>query len=935
MPNLDKVTVIAGLLMITLNLAALGPMATSAVPDAVADATATKPKDDVCANSDCTEQNEDWLSSTSSRDFYAWNIWNIDEVIETSRLPLPDQVKPEYEMVGPVTYDVTLERTMINHDELAGTITYREFTSYSCSEDTAIPCDSTISNLNIAFTPQIIGASGTAINAIMELTKVGFASGVLELYLEKGSAAHQVSKYIEDFLKNMSGLAGFFFPIGEDVKAYFLVRGFEALDPVFGENFLENDNSTYLESGGVDPDWYDDDYDANYTFREATGPNGEDLSLLNYLGPLVYAAMGEPESLDEILENPDSSVTLQRAELWGFTDEDLNVTLSRDWTIYGSIGALMQDYGALQEDWTTNTSEDVVNASKRFSNLMGLQIDNEIAMNVLMMGDNTDEPLGILATSESGTSFGLDLFLEMSKSEAMETYGLSELQYQSIFDWANSWATDNSELPLILTGHEGYITASEFVNQTFGSINPIDDSYMEYSLNANGWWGSGLYGFPVADRIELTQEQSANILYGPYGLATSNGSAIFLYGELSGKAPPVDFETGLRSDTVKEWNNETIAELYGIDTNAADALRLLIMEVIFKNFVPDFLIDNFGTAPYLTQSVNNWLLGWHDPVNAYLDSGDSEDMSVGWTSLESNKTYYGSGGISTGDGTIVTICTGESDDCDKGETLSKDGSTYLSWKNPQKELATWGLITAESMTGTTGGFLTGDGDLVDLSGYGVVPITCSKDEILKGIPVEVCNADMDPLNRPIQAKLINNGDILDATPGALPVYFESHVEVKREVVSGAIIAGKSESTFWLDTRPTWEQQEPPSNSDLQQVFVIKTSAEIGDSDANSLKSQIVTNQDSMAYWTNFDHWADYLTIALYSLGLICILLGSAMIFKNSNTRPDEEEFSSAFVEESVNLTQEETLEVESMQEEESEEKDDELTEATSDDETTD
>ena len=910
MPNLDKGMVIAGLIMITLNLAVLGPMATAGVADAVEEATATKPRDDVCANSDCTEQNEDWLSSTSSRDFYAWNIWNIDEVIETSRLPLQDQVQPQYEMVGPVTYDVTLERKLINHDELAGTLTYKQFTSYACSEDSVVPCDSQISNLNIAFTPQIIGGSGTAINAIMDLTKIGFASGVLELYLEKGSAAHQVTRYIEDFLKNMSGLAGFpgFFPIDEDVKSYFLVRAFDALDPIFGENFLENDNSSYLEYGGVDPEWYDDSYDANYTFNNATGPNGEDLSIRNYLGPLVYAAMGEPETLDEILSNPDESVTLERAELWGFEDDDLNVTLARDWTLYGGLGALMKDYGALQEDWTTNTSEDIVNASIRFRNLMGLQIDNDVAMNVLMMGDGTDEPLGILAISESETSFGLSEFLDMTKTLAKETYGLNDLQYDTIYQWANSWATNQEALPLILTGHEGNITASGFVNQSFGAINPIDDSYAEYSLNANGWWGSGLYGFPVAEKIDLTREQSAEILYGEYGLTTSNGSAIFLYGELSGKAPPFNFTTGEITEDALEWNNQTISQLYGIDVNAADALRLLVMEVIFKNFVPDFLIDSFGTAPYLTQSVNNWLLGWHDPVNAYLETGDSEDMSVGWISLEANRTYYGSGGISTGDGTIITICTGESDDCDKGETLASGGSTYISWRTPEKENATWGLITSEKLVGTTGGFLTGNGDLVDLSGYGVVPVTCSGEEKLKGIPVELCNADMEALERPIQAKLINNGDIIDAIPGALPVYFESHVKMKKELLSGAIIGGESESIFWLDTRPTWEQQEPPTTDDLQQVFMIRTSAELDDDTAKTMESQIVTNQDSMAYWTNFDVWVDWVTVALYALGLISILVGSAMIFSNAKNDSKDDEFSSKFVEEEIDLTQEEKIE---------------------------
>ena len=41
-------------------------------------------------------------------------------------------------------------------------------------------------------------------------------------------------------------------------------------------------------------------------------------------------------------------------------------------------------------------------------------------------------------------------------------------------------------------------------------------------------------------------------------------------------------------------------------------------------------------------------------------------MTVGWTSLEANETFYGSdqyveGGISTGEPGTITICTGETD----------------------------------------------------------------------------------------------------------------------------------------------------------------------------------------------------------------------------------------------------------------------------------
>ena len=117
-------------------------MATSAVPDAVAEATATATLDEICANDICTEINEDWESSTSQRHFYGWSITNLDDVEVNASEPI-------YERIGPVTYDVTLEKEFISHDSDKGEIEYRQFTSYACAADTEVACDTNITNLNI------------------------------------------------------------------------------------------------------------------------------------------------------------------------------------------------------------------------------------------------------------------------------------------------------------------------------------------------------------------------------------------------------------------------------------------------------------------------------------------------------------------------------------------------------------------------------------------------------------------------------------------------------------------------------------------------------------------------------------------------------------------------------------------------------------------
>ena len=926
----NGILVATGLILVSLNLA-LASYATGEVPAAVEEAVAMKVKDDICENTLCTEVSEDWSESTSQRDFFAWHITNVDEVIM-------DNAEPIYEKIGPVTYDVTLKREVDNYDIKNGLLTYKQLTSYSCSEDTLVPCSTEVSQLNIAFNPQVVGATGTAINAVMDITKTGFVSGVVGIHLKQVTAAQAVADEIQ--YEHMANLAAVEGPgdiyiidteMHNSAESYFLEGMFEAFNDAYGDAFLDDDTKTYLSEGGVDPRWVDgvwnDDGDGilepdeewggfnetgarigdlngngiidnesssfvstlnlDYAFYEAVGPDGENLSLVNYMGPLVYAAMGEPESLEFIQENPEESVTLERAELWNFAHPtDLNITLARDWTLYGGMGALMLDYGAGNDDYLTDYSEDGVNLSVRVERLFGIEMDDAVASDVLTMGDGTDEPLGILAVSESGTSFGLTEFLEMDQTTAVETYGVTGYQHQVLKKFCNDWMDNVATLPLILVGGEGYISASQFVNQTFGSVNPIDNEYMEYSLNIGGMWGTGTYGFPAGDPIDLTQEQSSEMLYGDWGLTTAKGASMFLYGELSGKTLPINYSTEERTEA-KEWTNETVAEIYGIDVEAAGAARLLMMEVVFKNFVPDFLIDSFGTSKYLTQPVDNWLLGWHDPVNAYLATGDSENMTAGWTSLEANETFFGSaayveGGISTGDPAKITICTGEADSCDKGETVQVGDSEYVSWRNKSKESATYGLINAELQSETTGGFITGDGDKIDLSGYGTADVKCEKESTLKGIPVDVCTASMDPLDRSIQAKLINSGDLLDAIPGALPVFFGSDVEIKVEQLSGAIIGGKSESTFWLDTRNITDQKTPPEMSDLQEVFVIKTSAELDDETAESMESQIVTNQDFFAFFTNFDHWSDYVALSLWIGGFTSLLIGAALIFKGDS-----------------------------------------------------
>ena len=86
---------IAGAVMILLNLVLLSPIATSMVEDAVEDNFETYPYDSACADSDCTTAEEDWASSTSDRSYYAWNLTNADAVMAGG--------DPVYEKLGRLT----------------------------------------------------------------------------------------------------------------------------------------------------------------------------------------------------------------------------------------------------------------------------------------------------------------------------------------------------------------------------------------------------------------------------------------------------------------------------------------------------------------------------------------------------------------------------------------------------------------------------------------------------------------------------------------------------------------------------------------------------------------------------------------------------------------------------------------------------------------
>ena len=894
---------IAGAVMILLNLVVLAPIATSMVEDAVEDNFETYPYDSACADSDCTTAEEDWSTSTSEKTYYAWNLTNLDEVMSGD--------DPTYEKVGPFLYDITTTRNIIEFNESAGTLTYDESNAFSCSADTLNPCDMEITNLNIPFQPQVVGATGTAINGIMDLTKAGFAAGAIGNEMESFSAGQATADGIATSYGGIQ--AGAVTGSAVDAATASMMLGvgwYDAYDAFFASingsqmnNMTGNEEMiTYtqaiqgLQAGeaqagvntaGVTFAGNASIGDLSYAFDSAVMPTGEDASLTSMQGVLIlaghcnsFATATYAEVMADAANDFANVGTMQRASIWGYASTDINATIATDFAVcFGVGGTFSMTHGGADDDWFQDPL--AVDASTRMMNYLGLDIDNTVAMNLLFGGQGTDMPTGILATNLESTSFGIAAFAGMDAATAMTTYGLDATQYAAVGAWVGGWLTSATALPMILLGGTGTMTAEEFVNVSFGAADPVNGGYLDNSINLGGAWGTALIpASEGAPSIALDAAVSGNVLYGPLGLTTATGATVFLYGELTGKTPPVNFATG---ETVPEmeWNTDTIQAFYpGVDANAANALRTLMMSVIYGDFVPGFLVDTFGSSgPYMTMPLDNWLFGWRDPVSAFV-AGDVTDPSLGWSKLETNETYFGSGGISTGPASVYVKCTGHNSDCDKGEAISEDASNQLSWRNDAMFAATFGLVSPVNLNETTGGFLTGSGDMVNAGGYGVTAVVCDGTGEVKGIPVDECTASIDATTNPITAKLIKSFTLLDATTPALPVYFGTEISMMSEDISGLIISGSSTSTFYLDTRTGLDMASAPNMTDLQPVFEIQLSSEIEDDDAEDMESAIVQNQEYMGWWMNFDNGFDYVALLLYIGGVALIIMHFVMAGKD-------------------------------------------------------
>ncbi|MDP6200380.1 MAG: hypothetical protein QF531_06365, partial [Candidatus Poseidonia sp.] len=510
-----------------------------------------------------------------------------------------------------------------------------------------------MSQLNIAFQPAVIGATSALIDATMEGTKAAFVTGMLAKDLESlqpgaASASAMSSTYANTVAAVTAGggteamaSAGigneFFHNTTTGFNVYFAAMNLSEMNNATGQGEM----LSYTDVGGATPSFTD----LTYAFNGAVMPgSGADVSLLSDVGTMVFA--GHCDAYPTDLTN----ATI-RAKIWGYEVEDNATTIANDYAMcYGIGGNFASNFGGGDADWMLDTTGTAVNAATRLS-YMGITMDNTAAMGMLFGAPGDDDITGLLEISDDKTDNGAAKFLGYmaagNMTAAMDTTGIQDpTTLGQVAAWVTGWFNDSSSLPMVLLGGSGDMTGSLFVNTTFGAEDPLNGGYLSTSLNIGQDDGSSLWELLGRDAIDLNPALSGHILYNEStGLTTQGGAVLFLYGELSGQTPPIFNGNSL------PWNETTISTMYGVDENVASAMRLLMMGDPAKAGiygttadakVPGYLMS-IGAMPYLTQSFNNWLLGWQDAATG------------GWLSLETNETYYGSGGVANGDGTNYTM----------------------------------------------------------------------------------------------------------------------------------------------------------------------------------------------------------------------------------------------------------------------------------------
>ena len=830
---------------------------------------------------------DDWNESISEKVYFGYNLTDIDALSS-------EDPSNAYTKVGPWIYNVTSHKELLDWNEVEGTMTYSEYEVFEwCGDCTwedrdgtmgdigkiydSVPGTNDFQNVNILWMAESIGAIGPVGFEYGEpFAKAGFATNMMELELSSKAPSIWSAEEISN-------------------KLY----GDDAATP---SNVMTGAYAVWNASAGagmMEPDFTSS---ANMILEDAVDPStGMCIALTCDYGPMLVAGMGEPNEV----------VTPTRAMLYGYSDISEPERTHIDWAVYALAGSTFLANGGGADLTTTD------NNRERLLEVSGVNIANPAVLEYLLFGINED---GLAEGIIQETDFnglplnGNILFLLGAQGDAfstMSTYGIGLTQLLGLADWAGAWIGMlgiPAEFPMILTGSSGTMNANDWWIASFGGEEPLAGGYIPLGLNMGPWEG----------QIDMSSEDVRNVLYdSPYALASTGFGAEFMYGEATGKTLPQGADGAEVGGTVSDWNDEYVANLYGITVLEAQSVRNYIANFMVDVVVPTLLTFQTGASAYTTQTVDQWLFGSCDPVLEF------QYGSVAcYSSLETNKTYYGSvseefpNGISTGDYSAYVmsiegdtigqrlmqgyantdgdglcdfdysasgVYLGEDIECTEGQVYGM--TEYLTWRAPAKDAANYGLM--EEAVGSSvdyavlensiGAIGTADESFkYNLGGYAVAMTEVGDNVEFKGIPMVEHSIVLDATQHNIQSKLIPTSlSPISVTPGVLGLYFNGNVDFKVEPNTNAVMYGHGTLQFVLDIRGLGYDSPDLSEgaTDAYPVFEIAIHSEIGDEDAEDVRG--ATDSIGIMGFTTLD--APMPILALNLVQLVVYVLGLGML----------------------------------------------------------
>lgn len=830
---------------------------------------------------------DDWNESTSEKVYFGYNLTDIDALSS-------EDPSNAYTKVGPWIYNVTSHKELLDWNEVEGTMTYSEYEVFEwCGDCTwedrdgtmgdigkiydSVPGTNDFQNVNILWMAESIGAIGPVGFEYGEpFAKAGFATNMMEL--ELSSKAPSIWS-AEDISNKLYGAEA-------ATPSYVMTEAYAVWNASAGAGMMEPDFTS----------------SANMILEDAVDPStGMCIALTCDYGPMLVAGMGEPNEV----------VTPTRAMLYGYSDISEPERTHIDWAVYALAGSTFLANGGGADLTTTD------NNRERLLEVSGVNIANPAVLEYLLFGINED---GLAEGIIQETDFnglplnGNILFLLGAQGDAfstMSTYGIGLTQLLGLADWAGAWIGMlgiPAEFPMILTGSSGTMNANDWWIASFGGEEPLAGGYIPLGLNMGPWEG----------QIDMSSEDVRNVLYdSPYALASTGFGAEFMYGEATGKTLPQGADGAEVGGTVSDWNDEYVANLYGITVLEAQSVRNYIANFMVDVVVPTLLTFQTGASAYTTQTVDQWLFGSCDPVLEF------QYGSVAcYSSLETNKTYYGSvseefpNGISTGDYSAYVmsiegdtigqrlmqgyantdgdglcdfdysasgVYLGEDIECTEGQVYGM--TEYLTWRAPAKDAANYGLM--EEAVGSSvdyavlensiGAIGTADESFkYNLGGYAVAMTEVGDNVEFKGIPMVEHSIVLDATQHNIQSKLIPTSlSPISVTPGVLGLYFNGNVDFKVEPNTNAVMYGHGTLQFVLDIRGLGYDSPDLSEgaTDAYPVFEIAIHSEIGDEDAEDVRG--ATDSIGIMGFTNLD--APMPILALNLVQLVVYVLGLGML----------------------------------------------------------